>query len=165
VFPNGKLMVKVRAPTAGASGSAEVEFVWTKAGPALPAVTGLNDFAPKSDPNAPASASPAPIVWQVSMAELARGAGVPASVRPNLPGFWRVRVRAVSGAAPGPWSEAVSFHLGGFMGIEPDHAALNPRVPAPGVSTKPSQMPAPAVAPTAPHSIRDWKQAPSTFNR
>jgi hypothetical protein len=133
------LRVQVRA--ASAEGAAEVELTWIKGAPAR-----WRSPAPAQWPTV------APIVWRVAMSELVRGAVVPVSARPQLDGYYTVKVRVSSGSVSSDWSAPrwIYVKAEGGDALATESQARSPRL-------------SPATPP--PSRALDWKQAPSTFGR
>lgn len=146
----GQLRVQVRTPAGNVSGDAEVEFSWQASRPLTANESSVTPAAPSS-----------PIVWKVSMAELERGAIVPASAGPTQSGSWLVKVRAIGGNTPGGWSTLVSFQ---FVALNKSQALQ--QAARGGINVDAAALvPQPLPPKTQPPRTRDWNKAPSTFNR
>ena len=81
------------------------------------------------------------------MAALVVGAVVPPGQGPSQDGVWVVRVRALRGATPEPWSKPVLF---GYSGAAPTPASLPPQA-------------SPAIGSRAEPAVAVGKAAPSAF--
>jgi hypothetical protein len=134
------LRIQVRA--AAVEGSAEVELSWVKGGPAR-----WGSPVPTQWPTVP------PIIWRAPMSDLVRGTVVPVSARPQLDGYYNVRVRSIgTGSIASDWSAPrwIYVSVDGHNDLATEAQSLPPRTS--------SAMPQPS-------RVRDWKQAPSTIGR